>query len=47
MLHATPALVLAASGRAPIWIAGWIVVLLIVIGVPIYLARHRGKRPRE
>ena len=41
-------LTLAAAG-APLWIAGWIIVLALVIGLPVYVARRRRQtdRPRR
>jgi hypothetical protein len=32
------------GGRAAIWIGGWLVVLLIVVGIAVYLARRGGRR---
>jgi hypothetical protein len=47
MLAATiDALPLAASSSAPAWIAGWIIVLALVIGLPIYYTRRRRQRDR-
>ena len=49
MPHGTiTTLTLAAAGNAPVWIAGWIIVLLIVIGVPAaYHLRKRNRRSRQ
>ena len=49
MLPATiGTLMLATASSAPLWIAGWIIVLALVIGLPIYLAHRRRnhRRPR-
>ncbi len=37
---------LAASGavKGTIWIAGWIVVVGIIVGVPVYFTRRRRRR---
>jgi hypothetical protein len=35
-----------AAASAPLWIVGWIVVLTLIIGLPIYLTRRRrDQRP--
>lgn len=35
------ALTFATASSAPFWIAGWIIVLALIIGLPIYLKRRR------
>jgi hypothetical protein len=40
-------LTLATSSSAPIWIAGWIIVLALLIGAPIYYMRKRRNRTRR
>lgn len=42
MLTATIwALTSATASSAPVWIAGWTIVLVLIIGLPIYLRRRR------
>jgi hypothetical protein len=42
MLSATiDTLTFATASNAPFWIAGWIIVLALFIGLPIYLMRRR------
>ncbi len=49
MLTATiGALTFAMASRAPLWIAGWIIVLALIIGLAVYYTRRRrdgGHRP--
>ena len=37
----TGTLTFATASSAPFWIAGWIVVLALIIGLPIYVTRRR------
>ena len=42
MLIATVStLTFATASSAPFWIAGWIIVLALIIGLPIYRTRRR------
>jgi hypothetical protein len=43
LLATVSAVALAIAGSAPFWIAGWIVVLTLVIGGPIYYTRKRRR----
>jgi hypothetical protein len=48
MLTAIHALTFATASSAPIWIASWIVVLALIIGIPVYLTRRRrNHRPPQ
>jgi hypothetical protein len=45
MLTATiDTLTFAIASRAGFWIAGWIIVLALIIGVPVYYTRRRRNR---
>ena len=35
---------IATASSAPLWIAGWIIILLLAIGIPIYYTRKRRGR---
>ncbi|MGH2881530.1 MAG: hypothetical protein ACRDPA_02305 [Solirubrobacteraceae bacterium] len=40
----------AMASSAPFWIAGWIIVLALIIGLPVYATRKRrngGHRPPQ
>ena len=37
---------LATDSSAPLWIAGWIILLALIIGLPLYFSRRR-RRPHR
>ena len=42
----TGTLPLATASSAPLWIAGWIIILALIIGLPLYFNRRRRRPDR-